>query len=110
MVGYFGILVYLMIFTEIIISFLPVGHTHEDIDQFFSRLAIYLHCHNAVSRLDLGRGIRQAYRMKNGTIPIVRHWDAVANISDWLLSLGLRTFNGTNLLCLPFIVFLFIIS
>jgi hypothetical protein len=31
------------------VSFLPVGHTHEDIDQFFSRIAVYLHYHNAIT-------------------------------------------------------------
>lgn len=30
------------LFTEIRIQYLPVGHTHENIDQFFSRIAIAL--------------------------------------------------------------------
>jgi hypothetical protein len=29
-------------FEEIQVSFLPVGHTHEDIDQFFSRISVHL--------------------------------------------------------------------
>ena len=33
-------LVHLGLFDKIKISFLPVGHTHEDIDQMFSRLAV----------------------------------------------------------------------
>lgn len=32
---------------EVYVSFLPVGHTHEDIDQLFSRLSEYLRKHDA---------------------------------------------------------------
>ena len=64
-VGYCGWLVDWKVFKKIIVSFLPVGHTHEDIDQFFSRLAIYLKCHNAPSRVALGQCVTQAYRLKN---------------------------------------------
>ena len=42
-------------FRKIIVSFLPVGHTHEDIDQFFSRIAMYLRTRDAHSRLELAR-------------------------------------------------------
>lgn len=58
----------------IVLSFLPVGHTHEDIDQFFSRLATYLLAHNAISRLDLAYAIRQAYQMKGtATFSLTHH-------------------------------------
>lgn len=30
---------------QVVINFLPVGHTHEDIDQLFSKVADEL-CHN----------------------------------------------------------------
>ena len=30
------------VFDEIVVSFLPVGHTHEDVDQMFSRFAVAL--------------------------------------------------------------------
>lgn len=94
MIGYFGWLVHRKIFTRIIVSFLPVGHTHEDIDQFFSRLAVYLKRHDAVSRIQLGEGIAQAYKMRNGTRPKVVHWDAVPNFTDFLIANGLRQFQG----------------
>jgi hypothetical protein len=46
--------VYLLVeygpFRKATINFLPVGHTHIDIDQFFSRLTVYLRTHNALSR------------------------------------------------------------
>ena len=45
----FGFLHYLVlkgVFDNIYVSFLPVGHTHEDIDQMFSRFAMYLKGNN----------------------------------------------------------------
>ena len=38
------------VFKEAYISFLPVGHTHEDIDQLFSRMAVYLRTSDATCR------------------------------------------------------------
>ena len=35
--GFLGLLIKEDVFEKIIVSFLPVGHTHEDIDQLFSR-------------------------------------------------------------------------
>lgn len=37
MIGWLAYLVQLGLFRVIVVSFLPVGHTHEDIDQMFSR-------------------------------------------------------------------------
>ena len=76
------------IFKEIEGSFLPVGHTHEDIDQFFSRMSVYLRSHNAPSRRALGQCIQRAYT-KNGKVPIIKHWDSIANISAYLDSRSL---------------------
>ena len=35
--GYFGALVATGTFKKVVLSFLPVGHTHEDIDAIFGR-------------------------------------------------------------------------
>ena len=40
--GYLDLLVEFGVFENVEVSFLPVGHTHEDIDQFFSRISVYL--------------------------------------------------------------------
>ena len=40
--GYCGLLVKCGLFKEVNVHFLPVGHTHEDIDQLFSRIAVLL--------------------------------------------------------------------
>lgn len=35
--GFLGVLILIGVFKSITVGYLPVGHTHEDIDQFFSR-------------------------------------------------------------------------
>ena len=75
------------VFREVHVGFLPVGHTHEDIDQIFSRISVYLRVNNAVSRHALERAMRSSF-VKYGKRPIVKHWDSVANISDYLTELG----------------------
>ena len=50
LIAYLGLLVGWDVFEEVILSFLPVGHTHEDIDQLFSRIAIFLRKHDARAR------------------------------------------------------------
>ena len=71
------------VFAEIEVSFLPVGHTHEDIDQFFSRISVYLRYHNAPCTRSLGHAIKMAYT-KRGRHAIVSHWNNIANISGFL--------------------------
>lgn len=85
---FMGYLIHREVFKKILVSFLPVGHTHEDIDQFFSRLAVYLRCHDAVGIPALGNAIQKCFRSREGAHPHHEHWDTVANISDWLRDLG----------------------
>ena len=72
------------LFKYVGICFLPVGHTHEDIDQFFSRIAIRLRKYDAWSRQQLAHQIRECYTSKEGRKPRVFHWSSVANISGWM--------------------------
>ena len=37
-----AVLVYTSLILKVSVNFLPVGHTHEDVDQFFSRIASQL--------------------------------------------------------------------
>jgi hypothetical protein len=71
------------VFERIYVCFLPVGHTHEDIDQMFSRFAIALRQRNMLSRQDMIDVIRAAY-LYEGAPCRVKLWDRIANISDWL--------------------------
>jgi hypothetical protein len=81
--GFLGLLVSWGLFDKVIVGFLAVGHTHEDIDQFFSRISLFMRNHPAMTREEFGECIRNSYT-KNGSAPIVRHWDSVANISEWI--------------------------
>ena len=71
------------VFEYIYVSFLPVGHTHEDIDQFFSRISVYLRVRSALTPSEMRIRIRQSYR-KYGKRPIVTGWDKIANVSTYL--------------------------
>lgn len=96
--GWLACLVEWNVFDEVQLSFLPVGHTHEDIDQFFSRLAVWLRHHNSTCRYDLTEAIKSCYRQPGCHFPIVIHRETAANISDWLAPhLGNRTkFKGVR--------------
>jgi hypothetical protein len=81
--GYLSWLVQRGVFDEIELSFLPVGHTHEDIDQMFSRIAIRLRQRDAVDQVDLFATVRESFQ-KYGVQPECRELDSVANMSAWL--------------------------
>ena len=86
LMAFLALLVEAGTFTKIIVRFLPVGHTHEDIDQFFSRISMVLRRRDAHSRLALEKLIRTVRCSKNewGYVRHVTHWENVANISGWL--------------------------
>jgi hypothetical protein len=81
--GYLSWLVQRRVFDEIQLSFLPVGHTHEDIDQMFSRIAIQLRTHNAVDLEELKTVVTNAI-VKFNVRPEFRSIHSVANLKDWL--------------------------
>jgi hypothetical protein len=84
MIGWLGYLIQQGRFRTIVLSFLPVGHTHEDIDQVFSRLSVYLSCHDALNMEQLHTAIRQSYQSKQGNRAKCEFWDRCANFSDWI--------------------------
>ena len=75
------------VFKRVYFSYLPVGHTHEDIDQMFSRFSIRLRKHNALSRQGFAKQIQRSFTKYNKH-PIVVHWDAIGNFSGWLEAPG----------------------
>ena len=76
--GYLETLVSLRVFEEVRVSFLPKGHTHEDIDQVFSCTARALRPTDAVTLSDLHEILRGSYSPR----PTVNHLSSVANIRD----------------------------
>ena len=75
--SYVECLVSLEVFAEIHVSFLPVGHTHEDIDQCFSCLSKRLRTNSAITLQDLHHELTQAYTPR----PFVAHMIRVINLS-----------------------------
>ncbi len=82
--GFCALLVAWLLFTEVIISFLPVGHTHEDIDQLFSRVAQWLRKNNALSRIGFRAAIVNAFQGKWNGKTTTGDIESAANVSDWL--------------------------
>lgn len=64
------LLVYAGVFKKIKLSFLPVGHTHEDVDQMFSRFATKLRGQHVMSLPDLMRAIKDAFQPPPITIRV----------------------------------------
>jgi hypothetical protein len=83
LMAYLAFLVQMGVIKQAYCNFLPVGHTHEDIDQFFSRVSVFCRHHNAPDVETLLWCIRSSFK-KRGRHPIVAAWDTVANISEYL--------------------------
>jgi hypothetical protein len=84
MIGWLAYLIYTGKVRYIVLSFLPVGHTHEDIDQVFSRLSVYLSSHDALNMEQLHEAVRGAYQTKEGSRAKCSFWDRCANFSEWI--------------------------
>jgi hypothetical protein len=83
--AYLGWLVQRKVFASIEVSFLPVGHTHEDIDQVWSRTSIQMKVNNVCCEEELFAVIKAAFhhcglQARCGSIK------SVANLKGWLLS------------------------
>ena len=81
--AFLALLVHHNIFDKIVVSFLPVGHTHEDIDQMFSRFAEYLRCHCALSPDEMARCMRSAFTYCDQPVH-TEVMDTVAGMSRFL--------------------------
>ena len=78
-----ALLVKLGIFKKIKVSFLMVGHTHEDIDQMFSRFSTWLNKNDAYDIEDLMSGFQASYTHSQVS-PTSIKVDHVFNVSDWM--------------------------
>ena len=85
LMGWLGYLVLRGVFAEVYASFLPVGHTHEDVDQWFGCLARHLRSVDAPTMDALLEAVRVSYTERySGTHPRACQWESVANISEWI--------------------------
>ena len=70
MISYLSLLVEIGMFDLIKMSFLPVGHTHEDIDQAFSRIALHLNKNDAIIMDEFVQKITKSF-IKDDKLPEV---------------------------------------
>jgi len=82
--SYVEFLVSMGVFLEATVAFLPIGHTHEDIDQLFSRTATHLRIRDAVTIEDLAKELRESYT-PTPNVSIMRN---IANFSGLLTKSG----------------------
>ena len=75
--GYCEMLVALSVFESVEVGFLPVGHTHEDIDQAFSQTSKHLRVNNAITLSDLQHELMQTNKREVK----IQHMQRVANFS-----------------------------
>ena len=87
--AYLALLVHRKVFQEVEISFLPVGHTHEDIDQIFSCLSKYVRKNKIECEEHLTR-VKNGHRTPE---PFVYLLDKVANFKTFANSY-LLSFSG----------------
>ena len=80
--GFLGSLVELGLCPEVELSFLPVGHTHDDIDAFFSRIAAQIRSRKCLTLDDLRDRIRNSSLNTEVTVKVM---DRVADVAAWIL-------------------------
>lgn len=92
LLSYVELLVALGVFKSVEVSFLPVGHTHEDIDQAFSILSRHLKHTDAHSLTELSREMKAAWKQNEVIVSQLKHvinFSGLCNSSDCL-----RKVNG----------------
>lgn len=84
------------------LSFLPVGHTHEDIDQLFSRFAEALRRQDCYTWDDLERIVRGSYTSSNGAVPNVVRNPHVPDFKGWMAANNIKMSGHTGPMCFRF--------
>lgn len=88
--SYFELLVATGVFKEVQVSFLPVGHTHEDIDQVFSRVAHRLRISEAHTMPELHRQMENSFTPKPHTAEMlsVNNFSGLCDASKCIGKIG----------------------
>ncbi|KAL3701108.1 hypothetical protein R1sor_019130 [Riccia sorocarpa] len=82
LLGYLNLLVQQGIFRKVKIGFLLVGHTHDQIDQMFSRFSVRLRREKCFTLPSLVETIEAAYKPKPKVIMLKETWD----FTEWFRS------------------------
>jgi hypothetical protein len=81
------------IFTKVKLSFLPVGHTHDDVDQFFSKINAVVTRSNIITLEDLHTAVRRSFL----PTPVCTHLDRMGMFAPWFLQYIEPNFRGTSI-------------
>ncbi|XP_068753053.1 uncharacterized protein [Montipora capricornis] len=92
---FLAVLVKRQIFKKVKINFLMVGHTHEDIDQFFSKIAASIAKKNIRTLRELMELVDEAYT----PCPHVEFVDVIYDVKSWLREAKAELHNITNPHC-----------
>ena len=90
------------VFKKVKLSFLPVGHTHEDIDQIFSRFAEALRHRDCNTWADLEAIIASSWTSSNGAGPKVTVNPEVPDFKGWMDEHTLKVHGHTGPMCFRF--------
>ncbi len=77
------------LFHEVEVGFLPVGHTHEDIDQAFSTTSARLRVNEAITLKDLLNQLRQVYNRHTSVVHMknIINWSGLCEQENILTSI-----------------------
>lgn len=78
--GFCAILVMAGVFKKVRLSYLMVGHTHEDVDQMFSRISSALSKHSGTTLFRLHKVIHESFSPEPVTVDMANIWD----IKSWM--------------------------
>lgn len=88
--SYLESLVQWCLFDEIIVGFLPIGHTHEDIDQTFSRTSERLRSKDAVTMKELKSELSNVYNSRTtvGDMDKIANWSTLCERTKCLTKIS----------------------
>ncbi|XP_070548740.1 uncharacterized protein [Ptychodera flava] len=90
LLSFASLLVEYDMFEEVMINFLPVGHTHEDVDQMFSRVSTALRKANSFTLPELMHNIHESYT-PSIKVEEVKY---LFNVKEWLEPYMAGRFGG----------------
>ena len=81
------------IFKKVKLSFLPVGHTHDDVDQFFSKINAVLLRRNILTIADLHTAVTDSFH----PTPVCTHLDNMGMFVPWFEKVMVNNVTGITL-------------
>lgn len=72
-----------MLYFQVVVNFLPVGHTHEDIDQVFSRLVAWLQTNAVRSVNEVKQALTKFMKLFQDKPPTIEFIDVVLDVWSW---------------------------